>query len=73
MWDVLSADFDNKTSPEKCFRNVVEHATAGSIIVFHDSEKAYRNLFYVLPKVLQLFSEKGSLFKKIREQETGNL
>ena len=73
MWDVLSADFDSKTSPEKCLQHVKQHATAGSIIVFHDSEKAYRNLFYVLPKVLQLFSEKGHLFKKLGEEETGNL
>jgi peptidoglycan/xylan/chitin deacetylase (PgdA/CDA1 family) len=67
MWDVLSADFDKNMSPEKCLQHVMQHATAGSIIVFHDSEKAYRNLFYVLPKVLQLFSEKGSLLRKIGE------
>ena len=67
MWDVLSADFDKKIAPEKCLQNVIQHTTAGSVIVFHDSEKAYKNLFYVLPKVLQLFSEKGSLLKKIGE------
>jgi len=65
MWDVLSADFDKATSPEQCLQNVLQHVTPGSIVVFHDSEKASKNLFFVLPKVLQLLSENGSLFKKI--------
>ncbi len=40
MWDVLSADFDVSISAEKCAKNVTSNAGAGSIIVFHDSEKA---------------------------------
>ncbi len=63
MWDVLSADFDKKTSKEKCLQNVLGHATNGSIIVFHDSEKAFKNLEYTLPKVLAFFSERGFVFK----------
>ena len=65
MWDVLSGDFDTTISPQKCLRNVLQHTEAGSIVVFHDSEKASENLFYALPRVLQLLSEKGSLLKKI--------
>lgn len=67
MWDVLSADFDPSFTPEQCLQNVVRNATPGSIIVFHDSEKANRNLTYALPGVLQHFSEQGCLFKKIEE------
>jgi peptidoglycan-N-acetylglucosamine deacetylase len=66
MWDILSADFDTKISPEQCLQNVVQNIAAGSVVVFHDSEKASENLFYTLPKVLQLLSEKGSLLDKIR-------
>jgi peptidoglycan/xylan/chitin deacetylase (PgdA/CDA1 family) len=65
MWDVLSADFDNTISKEECLQNVLRNISAGSVVVFHDSEKAERNMKYVFPKVLQLLSEKGSLFKSI--------
>jgi peptidoglycan/xylan/chitin deacetylase (PgdA/CDA1 family) len=57
MWDVLSADFDRSISEEKCLQNVMKHVHPGSIIVFHDSLKAEKNLRYVLPKVLNIISE----------------
>lgn len=65
MWDVLSADFDKNCSPEKCLKNVIENAKKGSIIVFHDSLKAEKNLKYALPKVLEHFSKQGFQFKAI--------
>jgi len=58
MWDVLSADFDSSISPEECLNNVLENFSAGSIIVFHDSEKAFNNLKYALPKTLE-FLQRG--------------
>lgn len=57
MWDVLSADFDKSISPQQCFENVVKNIVPGSIIVFHDSKKAFRNLEYTLPKTLQFLKE----------------
>ena len=69
MWDVLCGDFDSTISPLRCIENVVKTAKPGSIIVFHDSEKAFPRLQYVLPEVLQLFSEKGYRFSAI----AGNL
>lgn len=65
MWDVLSADFDKNCSPEKCLKNVIENTKKGSIIVFHDSLKAEKNLKYTLPKVLEHFSKQGFQFKTI--------
>ncbi|NII85508.1 MULTISPECIES: polysaccharide deacetylase family protein [unclassified Pedobacter] len=62
MWDVLSGDFDIKLSPEKCYQNVIKHTENGSIIVFHDSLKAFDRLAYALPKVLAYFTEKGFTF-----------
>lgn len=52
MWDVLSGDFDTKLTPEDCLKNVTAHTKEGSIIVFHDSEKAFERLEYALPKFL---------------------
>ena len=62
MWDLLSGDFDTKLSPEKCYQNVIKHTENGSIIVFHDSLKAFDRLEYALPRVLAHFTEKGFTF-----------
>jgi len=66
MWDVLSADFDRKLGPEQCSRNVIRHARPGSIVVFHDSEKAFPRLEAALPVVLGYFQEKGYRFERLR-------
>ncbi len=65
MWDVLSGDFDSDLSPEKCLSNVIDNAEKGSIVVFHDSLKAFEKLKYTLPKVLQHFHELGYTFERI--------
>jgi peptidoglycan/xylan/chitin deacetylase (PgdA/CDA1 family) len=68
MWDVLSGDFDKDLDPEQCYRNVIDNAKPGSIIVFHDSIKAERNLRLALPKVMEYFSEMGFEFKPLHAQ-----
>ncbi len=65
MWDVLSGDFDEVLTNESCLKNVIGNAGAGSIIVFHDSEKAFAKMQFVLPQVLQLFTEKGFVFRSL--------
>lgn len=65
MWDVLSADFDRTISKEACLDNVLSHLEAGSIIVFHDSEKAFPHLEYVLPKVLAHLQQEGYICRKL--------
>ncbi len=66
MWDVLSADFDISISPEKCLENVLNNVKSGSIIVFHDSVKAFPNLEYTLPKTLKILTKRGFVFDVIR-------
>ncbi|WP_395048215.1 polysaccharide deacetylase family protein [Flavobacterium sp.] len=66
MWDILTADFDKKTSKEKCLENATQKVTSGSIIVFHDSVKAFTNLEYALPKTIQILKEKGFVFDVIQ-------
>jgi len=65
MWDVLSYDFDNSLNPDDCLQNTLKNTSNGSIIVFHDSIKARRNLQLVLPKLIQQLKEKGFVFDKI--------
>ena len=68
MWSVLSADFDGSITKEQCLQNVISHAGTGSIVVFHDSEKALQHVKYALPGALQFFSEKGFRFEAIVEK-----
>ena len=69
MWDVLSADFDNRITKERSLQFVILRALPGSIVVFHDSEKAFEKLHYALPKVLHHFSEKGFKFLSLEANE----
>jgi len=63
MWDVLSADFDTRITPEKCLNNVISSVQSGSIIVFHDSLKASKNLKYSLPKAIEYLKQNGFRFE----------
>ena len=65
MWEVLSVDYNRKISGERVVKNVINNVKPGSIVVFHDSEKASKNMLYVLPRMLKHFSEKGYKFHKI--------
>jgi peptidoglycan/xylan/chitin deacetylase (PgdA/CDA1 family) len=66
MWDVLSADFDQTITPEKCLENVLQNVQSGSIIVFHDSVKAFKNLAYTLPRTLEILKQRGFIFEVIQ-------
>lgn len=56
MWSLLSGDFDPNISGTECAYNTVQYSKAGSIIVFHDSQKSKETLYEALPKVLNHFS-----------------
>lgn len=60
-----SGDFDQTVSKETCLRNVVRHTNNGSIVVFHDSEKAWINMSNTLPLVLEHFMKEGFSFAAI--------
>jgi peptidoglycan-N-acetylglucosamine deacetylase len=65
MWDVLTGDFDVNLAPEKCLKHAVNSTKPGSIIVFHDSEKAYKRLEYTLPRFIKHCQENGWQMKKL--------
>lgn len=52
MWDILSRDYSKVVSHRRCVREVLPHLRGGSIIAFHDSLKASRNMRYTLPRLL---------------------
>lgn len=65
MWDVLSVDYDRSLSAERCLHNTVRVCRPGSIVVFHDSLKAEKNMTYTLPRLLQHFTAEGYTFKSL--------
>jgi peptidoglycan/xylan/chitin deacetylase (PgdA/CDA1 family) len=65
MWDVLSKDYDASISVEKCYENVIQNVSSGSIIVFHDSTKAKENILNSLEKTIETLKSKGFNFEKI--------
>ena len=60
MWTGVTGDFDTRKTGSWCARQAVRFARAGSIIVFHDSEKAFPRMKIALPEVLE-YMEKHNL------------
>ena len=65
MWDILSGDFDPQLDIQKSLKKMKTYAKSGSIIVFHDTKKAEKNLKIMLPIMLQFWEEQGFRFKAI--------
>lgn len=65
MWNLLSHDYSSVISPEQCLKTVAKRIKGGSIVVFHDSAKAYRNMSYALPRLLEQLKKDGFICKKI--------
>jgi peptidoglycan/xylan/chitin deacetylase (PgdA/CDA1 family) len=65
MWDLLSGDFDVQLSGQDCFENCRRYLRPGSIIVFHDSEKAWDRLSVALPLLLEFATTNGYTFETL--------
>ncbi len=65
MWDVLTHDYNSAVAPQICLNKSIHATRAGSIIVFHDSYKAERNLTFVLPRFIEHFLSQGYTFNRL--------
>lgn len=65
MWSVLSCDYNINLSPADCYYTVIKNCKPGSIIVFHDSKKAFKNLQDSLEKSIITLKQKGYSFKPL--------
>ncbi|WP_165040197.1 polysaccharide deacetylase family protein [Dysgonomonas sp. ZJ709] len=63
MWDVVTRDYSKCMTPDKVLNAVKKYTRDGSIIVFHDSIKAEKNMKYALPKSIEWLKEQGYTFK----------
>jgi len=68
MWDVLSGDYNQKIAPEKCLENTIKHTRSGSIVLFHDSIKAQKNMLFALPRFIEYCKQKNYFFETIPQQ-----
>lgn len=67
MWDVLSKDYSQKMSADQCLQKVINEVRPGSIIVFHDSLKAEKQLRGALPGIMEHFKNEGYKFSRIED------
>ena len=65
MWDVLTHDYSRTLLPDQCLRGSIHATRPGSIVVFHDSLKAEKNMRHILPRFLEHFSGLGYVFKAL--------
>lgn len=65
LWDVVTRDYSKLLNPEQVFNNVKRYTRNGSIIVFHDSLKAEKNMKEALPKSIEWLLEQGYTFKQL--------
>lgn len=65
MYDLVTRDYSKKLTPERVLHNVKRYARNGSIIVFHDSLKAQRNLRGSLPQAIEWLQRQGYEFRAI--------
>lgn len=63
MYDLVTRDYSKRMTPDKVFANVRKYTRNGSIIVFHDSLKAWRNLQTSLPRSIEWLQQQGYEFR----------
>ena len=65
MYDLVTRDYSYKMTPDRVLANVRRYARNGSIIVFHDSLRAERNLREALPAAIEWLKSQGYEFLPI--------
>jgi peptidoglycan-N-acetylglucosamine deacetylase len=67
MWSHLSCDYSKSLNiPESL--SAMKNIQAGSILVFHDSEKAWPNLQQLLPQLLPHYAQNGFEMKALNKE-----
>lgn len=72
FWDVVTRDYNHKLTGEEVLGIVKKYTRNGSIIVFHDSLKAEKNIRYALPKAIDYLMEEGYKFEVLTEENINN-
>ena len=65
LYDVVTRVYARNIDGEGVLANVKRYTRKGSIIVFHDSLKAEKNMKYALPRAIEWLQQNGYEFDKI--------
>ena len=65
LWDVITRDYDQTLYEEKVFDIAKKYTRNGSIVVFHDSAKAEKNMKYAFPKAVKYWLENEYTFETL--------
>jgi len=63
MWDLITYDYNQNLTPNNILQNIKRYTRNGSLVVFHDSIKAERNMLTVLPRAIEYWNSKGYRFE----------
>ena len=66
LWDLITHDYNRNILPEKVLKVVKKYSRNGSIVVFHDSIKASKNMLAVLPKAIEFWKAEGYELKVLQ-------
>lgn len=65
MWDVMPLDYEAKLTGEQVFEHVKQYVRPGSVLVFHDSHKAFDRVKIALPLTIEHLLQQGYTFQKL--------
>lgn len=66
MWDVLTYDYNQAITAKDSLAKSLKKTRNGSIVVFHDSIKAFSKLKEMLPNYIEQCLAKGFVFKTLK-------
>lgn len=69
MMDIITGDFDLKKNGRQVAEAALTHTEKGSVLLFHDSVKAWPRLKTALPVVLESLANEGFSFRKIEQED----
>ena len=59
MWDFITYDFDRQVTSTEILKEVKLRSRNGSVVIFHDSLKARKNVLEALPEALRYWKKEG--------------
>ena len=65
LWDVITRDYDPNLKEEQVLKIAKKYTRNGSIVVFHDSLKAEKNMKYAFPLAVKYWIENGYTFETL--------
>ena len=67
MWDFITYDFDRQVTSTEILKEVKLRSRNGSVVIFHDSLKARKNVLEALPEALRYWKKEGYEVKALHE------